>query len=242
MRDPAAELDASAFICLQSRIGYRFSDIALLRQAMIHRSYLNEFPRPGLRSNERLEFLGDAILGSVVAQTLYANFPESDEGWMTKARSRLVRNRTLAAIGRALDLDQCLVLGSSLSSNAARRHPNVLGRALEAIIGAVWLDGGDAAARDVTLRLLEEQLSALSRGDLEEDPKSQLQHLIQLDTGDQPVYTIVDSSGPLHAPRFRATVEVKGTQLGEGEGGSKQGAEREAARHALLELQAEFDL
>ena len=224
---------------LQERIRYRFSDIALLRQAMVHRSYLNEVVEPGLESNERLEFLGDALLGSIVAQRLFAEYPDAGEGWMTVARSQLVRNETLGAIGRELSLGECLLMGAGIANDGARDRLTVLSRALEATFGAVWLDGGEDAVRGVILRLLEEQFESLTPDQLQPDSKSQLQQLTQSRNGAKPSYSIVEETGPPHHRSFRAVVEVDGHELAEGAGRSKQAAEMDAAQRALQLLQAE---
>ena len=218
---------------LQARLQYQFSDIALLRQAMIHRSYLNEVTEAGLESNERLEFLGDALLGSVVAQWLFADFPDAGEGWMTVARSQLVRNKTLGAIGRELGLGPCLLMGAGIANDGARNRLTVLSRTLEAIFGAIWLDGGENAVRDVIIRLLQAEFDGLTLDQLRPDSKSQLQHLTQSRNGANPTYSIVAETGPLHDRSFRAVVEVDGCELAEGEGRSKQAAEMDAAHRAL---------
>ena len=224
---------------LQERLGYRFSDVALLRQAMVHRSYLNEVSEPGLVSNERLEFLGDALLGSIVAQRLYADFPEAGEGWMTVARSQLVRNETLGAIGRELGLGECLLMGAGVANEGARERLSVLSRVLEATFGAVWLDGGEDAARRVILGLLDGQIKSLKVNEVAFDAKSRLQHVVQAQRGMEPTYVIIDQSGPPHDRTFRAVVEVEGCELAEGEGRSKQAAEMDAAHSALIAMQAE---
>ncbi len=218
---------------------YRFSNPDLLRQALVHRSYLNEASDSQLASNERLEFLGDAVLGAVVAQQLYADFPEAGEGWMTVARSQLVRNHTLGRIGQELELGECLLLGAGSANDGTRERLSVLSRALEAIFGAIWLDGGDAVARHVILRLLQPNFESLNGDRLQEDSKSQLQHLTQSRNGAAPSYAIVEQLGPPHDRSFRATVAVDGQTVAEGTGRSKQAAEMTAARRALAVLQAD---
>ncbi len=222
---------------LQDRLNYRFSDIGLLQQAMIHGSYLNEVIDVDLESNERLEFLGDAILGAVVARRLYTDFPGAGEGWMTVSRSRLVRNETLGQIGRALGLGEYLLMGTGIANDGARERLTVLSRALEATFGAIWLDGGDGAVRDVILGLLKDNINALTTDDVQADPKSQLQQVTQSHDGSQPTYAIIKESGPPHDRSFRAVVTVEGELLAEGEGRSKQAAEMDAAQHALTALQ-----
>jgi ribonuclease-3 len=220
----------------QDRLQYRFSDLSLLRQAMVHRSYLNEANDPGLESNERLEFLGDAVLGAIVAQHLYAEFPRASEGWMTVARSQLVRNDTLGIIGRDIGLGPCLLLGAGIANDGARERTMVLSRALEAVFGAIRLDGGEEAVRGVVLRLLEPNLAVLVPDEFQADSKSLLQELTQSQSGAQPEYSIVDQYGPPHDRSFRAAVTVDGARLAVGQGRSKQAAEKDAASRALASL------
>lgn len=222
---------------LESQLDYRFGDRKLLCQALVHGSYLNEAHDESLQSNERLEFLGDAILGAVVARRLFLDFPDAGEGWMTVARSQLVRNRTLGHVGRDIGLGQCLLMGAGVDNEGARDRLSVLGRAMEAILGAVWLDGGDDAARTVIQRLLGEHLNALEPKQMQSDAKSQLQHVTQSRSGAMPAYAITEQSGPPHDPSFRAKVELEGAVLAEGTGRSKQAAEMDAARSALRLLQ-----
>ena len=218
---------------LQDRLGYRFSDSDLLRQAMIHGSYMNESSEPGLESNERLEFLGDAVLGAIVAQQLYADFPGVSEGWLTVSRSRLVRNSTLGRIGKQLGLSECLLMGAGVANEGGRERFSVLSRVLEATFGAIWLDGGEDAARRAILNLLDEEFKSLRSDETPFDPKSRLQQVIQAQRGTEPRYVITNESGPPHDRSFRAVVEVEGANLAEGEGRSKRAAEMEAARLAL---------
>jgi len=230
-RSPGRQLEQ-----LQDRLRYRFSDIELLRQAMVHRSYLNEAHDPDLESNERLEFLGDAVLGAIVARRLYSDFPDASEGWMTVARSQLVRNDTLGRIGRDLKLGECLLLGAGIANNGARERLTVLSRALEATFGAVWLDGGEQAVQDVIHQLIQPHLEALTVDQIREDAKSQLQQFTQSRNGAKPSYAIIDESGPAHDRFFRAVVMIDGCELAEGEGRSKQAAEMDAAHRALVSL------
>ncbi len=224
---------------LQAKLQYRFMDRQILVQALIHRSYLNETGGVGLRSNERLEFLGDAILGAVVARRLYESFPDADEGWMTMARSRLVRMETLARIGRALDLGPLLLMGAGIDNDDGRSRDSVLSRAFEAVCGAVWLDGGNRAAERVILQLQAREFSMISDLGVAQDAKSRLQHVTQAQRAAKPTYEIISERGPQHEPSFRAVVRVEGRPLGEGEGPSKQAAEMDAATQALLKLQGD---
>ncbi len=228
-----SELPAVRLETLQEQIGYRFRNLDLLRQALVHKSWLNEVEDLTLLSNERLEFLGDAILGAVVGRELFDRFPTAPEGWLTMSRAQIVRNRTLALVAEVLDLGSYLLMGAGIENEGARSRPRVLSRTLEAVFGAVWLDGGDAAARDVILRLFDSQFCAMSAAEIRHDAKSQLQQLTQAESGRTPIYEIIDESGPPHSRRFRAQVLVKGEVAGIGEGTSKQDAEMAAAAAAL---------
>ncbi|MXX32223.1 MAG: ribonuclease III [Chloroflexi bacterium] len=219
---------------LQDRLQYRFTDPELLRQSLVHRSWLNEATRAGTESNERLEFIGDAVLGAVVARCLFEDFPEADEGWMTVARSQLVRKETLADIARSVGVGPCLLMGAGIANEGGRERDTVLSRALEAVIGAVWMDGGDEAAESVILTLLADELDDVADVGVVHDAKSRLQQVVQSRRGAQPTYAIIAECGPHHDRSFRAAVEVEGESLAEGVGRSKQAAEMEAARLALL--------
>ncbi len=238
MPQPPAD-QPDALDALQTRLQYRFADQALLARALIHRSYLNEAADGSLESNERLEFLGDAILGAVVARRLFEAFPDADEGRMSIARAQLVRKETLGRLGRGIGLGACLLTGAGADSRAARNRDSVLSCAVEAVIGAVWLDGGDAAARRVILRLLEPEWSSVGEAGVAADAKSRLQHLTQSRNGAKPRYDTIGVEGPPHRPSFRAVVEIDGERIAEGEGRSKQAAEMDAACRALSLLQDE---
>ena len=221
---------------LQGQLGHRFLDIELLKQALVHRSWLNEAGDPSLISNERLEFLGDAALEAFVSAELFVSFPDASEGWLTQARSLLVRNESLAAIGRDLRLAECLQLGAGIARDGGAENDSVLSCTLEAVIGAVWLDGGDAAARAVIERLLGERLALIEQAAAFQDAKSKLQQLTQRRFGQQPTYRIIRQSGPDHERTFEAEVLLNGESLASGVGSSKQGAEMDAAAGALAAL------
>ena len=227
------------FDLLQDRLQYRFADPDLLRQSLVHRSWLNEAAGVGKESNERLEFIGDAILGAVVARRLFRDFPDADEGWLTVARSRLVRKETLAVVARAIEIGPCLLMGAGIANEGARERDTVLCRSLEAVFGAIWMDGGDEAAEQVILALLADELADIAAAGLVKDAKSRLQQLVQSQHGSQPKYAIIGERGPQHERSFRAAVEVDGHALAEGVGHSKQAAEMEAARVALQRLYEE---
>lgn len=228
---------AAAHAALQERLGYRFRDDSLLAQALVHPSYLNEHAGEFPHSNERLEFLGDAVVGAVAAQELYRRHPDREEGWLTEARSRLVRNSTLGRISRDLGVGAHLALGTGVDREGGRYSGGVLARALEAVIGAVWLDGGDGAARAVALRLLEPEFDQIERSEVVSSPKSALQEFTQASSGQTPRYETIGESGPPHDRSFVVQVLLGGDRLATGEGKSKRAAEAEAARRALDALE-----
>ena len=220
---------------LAPRLGHRFRDPALLRQALAHRSWCGE--REGVPSNERLEFLGDAVLGLVVAEHSYHRFPEFPEGRLAKIRSAVVNARVLAEVADDLGVGQVLLLGKGEESSGGRTKASILADALEAVIGAVYLDAGWSAARPLVLRLLGSRIDRAAVEPDDFDHKSRLQELT-VHRGEGTPHYAVEGSGPDHDRHFRAEVFVNGVRLGEGEGTSKKDAEQEAARTAWLELSA----
>ncbi len=222
---------------LEHRLGYAFADRALLRQALAHRSWCSEYP--GNASNERLEFLGDAVLGWTIADLVYRRYPDLPEGKLTDLRKAVVNAGALAAVADELDLGQELLLGKGEAAAGGRRKPSILSDALEAVFGAVYLDGGGEPARDLITRTLVTRLEeAVGRlGGL--DHKTSLQELSAELFSAPPVYVLV-SDGPDHAKRFEATVHIAGTAWGSGEGRSKKQAEQAAAREACARLREAF--
>jgi len=224
----------------QQSLGITFNNISLLEQALVHSSYVNENPGLAPIPNERLEFLGDAVLGLVVAERLYQDFPQFTEGQMTRLRAVLVRRETLARMAQAIGLGDHLYLGKGEEASGGRQKPVNLAGAIEAIIGAIFLDQGLARATDFTLRLLETDLQkAVTRGD-NIDYKSELQELIQAREQQTPTYHVIESTGPDHDKRFTVEVRVGDTLLGRGSGKSKKAAESEAARAALEKLHRDY--
>jgi ribonuclease-3 len=218
---------------LEARLQLKFKQPQLLRQALIHTSYLNENPGIGTGSNERLEFLGDAALGIVVAHQLYLEYPEVDEGKLTELRAFLVRRDTLARAAARFDLGDFLQLGRGEDAAGGRKRPTNLARAYESLVGAIYLDGGIARARAFIKRSLAEEFSKLRNSGMPHDPKSRLQEVIQSRWQTTPSYKVLKTEGPDHARRFTVQVVVGGKPLGTGEGRSKQMAEKAAAQQAL---------
>ena len=225
---------------LQQTLGVSFSDASLLEQALVHSSYINENPGFALTSNERLEFLGDAVLGLIVAEKLHQDFPHLTEGQMTKLRAALVRRDTLARMARAIGLGDYLYLGKGEEAGGGRHKPVNLAGAMEAVIAAIFLDQGLSTARDFILRLLDIELQkAVSQG-VEIDYKSELQEFIQAREQQIPTYHVIEATGPDHDKRFTIEVRLGETVLGRSSGKSKKAAESEAARSALERLSNNF--
>jgi len=223
---------------LEQTLGISFNDLSLLEQALVHRSYINENPGLAPVSNERLEFLGDAVLGLVIAEKLYLEHPQCSEGEMTKFRSALVRRDTLARIARTISLGNYLYLGKGEETSGGRYKLANLTGALEAVIAAVFLDQGSATAKDFILRLLNKELQKVVSHGVETEYKSQLQELIQSRQQMTPTYHLAEAVGPAHDREFTVEVRVGDTVLGRGSGKSKKAAETEAARLALEQLSA----
>ena len=186
---------------LQTALGVEFGDRRLLELALVHGSYLNENPGSPEESNERLEFLGDAVIGMAAAHELYRRNPEWPEGLLSEARSELVREETLARVASRLELGGHLRMGRGAASGGGRRRPSVLASALEAVVGAVSLDQGYAAAEAVVVRLLAPEMARLERPSASRNPKSALQEALQAEGAAPPTYSIVDVSGKDHCAR-----------------------------------------
>jgi len=236
MPDPVAER------ALAARIGITFANPRLLRLALTHRSVLHDWlmlPEVDaiLQSNERLEFLGDALLGAIVAEHLYEVDPVADEGALTRHRVALVRAETLVRWARELHLDELLYLGTGERVTQGARD-RMLAGAFEALVGAIHLDQGrDAAARFVH-GFLERDMSAILADEASANPKGRLQEVLQERAQDAPEYETVAAEGPDHARQFTVAVNVQGKQLGVGRGRSKREAQQAAAREALIRLAA----
>lgn len=221
---------------LQQRLGVNFNEPQLLAQALVHRSYLNEAIGKGLESNERLEFLGDAVLSFVVSHWLYQKFPEYKEGLLTNLRSNLVRTSTLAQIATQLKIGQSLLMSRGEKSAGSEKNLSLLANALEAVIGAIFLDQGVVKAEKFIKTQLEPFLSKiLSKGEFK-DSKSLLQEKTQEEIKKTPVYKILKEEGPDHAKIFTVGVYSQGKLLAKEKGRNKQEAEEKAAKAALEKL------
>jgi ribonuclease-3 len=223
---------------LQTRLGYSFRDEGLLRLALTHPSVAHEQGVP-VQHNQRLEFLGDAVLQLALTRELYEKFPTFDEGPLTKARAKLVNRRTLAVHGRGISLGEHLILSRGEESHGGRERSSTLADAYESVIGAIFLDGGYEAARAFILREFRPGFGELSELPLLENPKGELQELLQAKSPDAPHYHVVSATGPDHDRIFECTVHHAGAELARGSGKSKKAAESEAALAALKKLREE---
>jgi ribonuclease-3 len=223
---------------MATRLGTTFSDPSLLERAMSHRSWCAE--TTGASSNERLEFLGDAVLGLVVTDHLFRSYPTLPEGELAKVRASVVNSETLAELAASLDLGDALLLGKGEDASGGREKPSILADAMEAVIGAVYLDGGWGAAAALVMRLLGERIEEAAAGPGGQDYKTRLQELAARRFEQLPQYEVLDD-GPDHAKRFFASVTVAGEVRGRGEGRSKKQAEQGAARQAWENLTALLD-
>jgi ribonuclease III len=217
------------------KLGYTFRDQELLRLALMHPSVAHELGMP-MQTNQRLEFLGDAVLQLVLTRELYEKFPAFDEGPLTKARAKLVNRQTLAEHGAVLNLGAHLVLSRGEDTHGGRERPSALADAYEALVGALFLDGGFEAAREFILREFSGDLGGLTVIPTMENPKGELQELLQAISTEAPQYNVVSATGPDHDRMFECTVQHAGVELARGRGKSKKAAESEAAFAALAKL------
>lgn len=224
---------------LEQILRHRFHNPALLQQALTHSSYVNENRDAGLNDNERLEYLGDAVLDFVVAEWLFREYPELAEGDMTNLRARLVRQDTLARLARRINLGEHLLLGKGEAESGGRSRPHNLCAAFEALVGALYLDAGLEGVRAAFRPLLEPELQRALQDQSARDPKSLLQEWVQARYHLTPTYETVSEEGPDHAKAFTVHVLVNGCVLGVGTGPSKQAAAQQAASVALRRLQTE---
>ena len=220
---------------LEKKLNYTFRNQALLEEALNHSSYANEHRAGGLRSNERLEFLGDSVLGFVTAEFLFCQHPDLPEGDLTRIRAALVCENSLVEVARSLDLGNYLKLGKGEDHGGGRARPSIQADAVEAMLAAVYLDGGIGQARKLIHRLVlnrEEERTAAGR-----DYKTALQELVQRESGQVLSYHLTGESGPDHDKVFAMEVLLNGQPIGAGQGRSKKEAEQAAAKAAVLKLE-----
>ena len=227
--------NAAERVGLAEQLGWHVAQPELFMQALAHRSWCSE--HPGHEPNERLEFLGDAVLGLIVTDYLYRRHPDLPEGELAKARAAVVNSASLAGTAREVHLGSSLLLGKGEDTSGGRLKPSILADAMEALIGAIYLDAGYAVTAEIVIRLLGERLREAAKGPGEDDYKTRLQELCAQAYDELPVYRVTDR-GPDHAKVFEAEVSVGGRAKGRGEGRSKKQAEQVAARDAWHTLKA----
>lgn len=229
------------FSDFQKRLGYKFRDMELLRLSLTHPSVAHEQGVPVLH-NQRLEFLGDAVLQLVLTHELYEKFPAFGEGPLTKARAKMVNRRTLAEHGRVLNIGECLIMSRGEEMHGGRERPSAIADGFEAIVGAIYLDGGYDAARKFILAQFQPAFGELAVIPILENPKGELQELLQSRSSEAPRYNVVSVTGPDHDRMFECTVHHAGAELASGRGKSKKAAESEAALAALKLMKKKKEL
>lgn len=217
---------------LEEKLGYSFKNPEYLRQALTHSSYANENRKNGVQSNERLEFLGDSILGKVVAEALYKDLSDKAEGDLTRIRAALVCEQSLAQSAEDIGLAEHLLLGRGEQSGG-RQRPSIKADAMEAVLAAVYLDGGEEPVRLIVERLILSKLPQVRSGHIGKDFKTVLQEIIQRDKENHLSYRLIGETGPDHDKRFAVEVLLNGQVIGHGTGHSKKEAEQAAAHSAL---------
>ncbi|MBI2096979.1 MAG: ribonuclease III [Candidatus Sungbacteria bacterium] len=223
----------SDFSKFEKEIGVTFRNKDLLRQAFVHRSYLNENPGMGISHNERLEFLGDAVLELIITEELYRQFPEKPEGELTTLRAALVNSKMLAEVALEIGMNDFLLLSRGEARDIGRARQFILANAFEALVGAIYLDQEYLAAKEFLLRTVATRLPQVLANKLYQDPKSRFQEEAQERVGITPSYEVIREWGPDHDKHFVVGIYLKDELVAEGEGPSKQAAQEEAARLAL---------
>lgn len=220
---------------LETKLGYQFQNPKLLDHALTHSSYANEHHLGSISSNERLEFLGDSVLGMIVADHLYRTFPDLPEGDLTRIRANLVCEGSLVLVAKEWNLGRYLKLGKGENACGGRSRPSILADAVEAVLAAVFLDGGLAHDRDIIQRFLLDRMEQVNRAS--RDHKTYLQELVQRKSGQVLSYELIGESGPDHNKTFQMQVLLNGQPIGQGTGHSKKEAEQAAANAAIERLE-----
>ena len=220
---------------LETKLGYQFQNPKLLDHALTHSSYANEHHLGSISSNERLEFLGDSVLGMIVADHLYRTFPDLPEGDLTRIRANLVCEGSLVLVSKEWDLGRYLKLGKGENACGGRSRPSILADAVEAVLAAVFLDGGLEHDRDIIQRFLLDRMEQVNRAS--RDHKTYLQELVQRKSGQVLSYELIGESGPDHNKTFQMQVLLNGQPIGQGTGHSKKEAEQAAANAAIERLE-----
>jgi len=223
---------------LAARLSYKFNDMSILEQALVHRSFLNEKVDQNIQNNERLEFLGDAVLSTAISHLLIEKFPDADEGRLSKFRARLVNESTLAKLAMAIELGRFLLLGKGEELTGGREKPSILSDAYEAVIAAVYLDGGFERAFSLVSSQFSLFLEDVSVTEISRDYKTELQEQSQELFKVAPVYQLISETGPEHNKIFEVEVLIKGERFGKGQGKAKKEAEQQAAMETLERLKS----
>jgi len=223
---------------IERLVGMPVADLEIYEHALRHRSLFRGQATDGTESNERLEFLGDAVLGAVAAEVLFRRFPDRAEGLLTRTRATLVNGKALAGYAEALGLGALVLMSDNMDASEGRRNQTILADAFEAIVGAVYLDLGFGAAHRFVSRVLAENVSLEQAAADKSNHKSRLLEYVQGLGLEQPTYLVVEEEGPSHDRRFTVAAVVQGARMGVGEDRSKKGAEQKAAREALLTLRS----
>lgn len=221
---------------LEQKIGYKFRDFSLLERAMMHSSYTNERHLPKYQCNERLEFLGDAVLGFVTADYLFTHYPDLPEGDLTKLRAAVVCEGALCEIAHELGIPQAIRLGHGEEAGGGRARPSILADATEALLGAIYLDGGIEPARDLVLRFIPKKVEVAIAGGAFKDYKTMLQEIVQKNKQETLEYRLAGQSGPDHDKRFTMELLLNSNVFASGTGRSKKEAEQMAAKQALASM------
>lgn len=218
---------------LEKNIGYSFKDASLLKTALTHSSYVNEAKDQDIECNERLEFLGDSVLGFITAQKLYSEYSRFDEGDDSKIRAALVCEASLASYARQINLGEYMYFSKSERNNGAKNRDSAIADAFEALLAAIYLDGGLDEAKKFVLPFIENNMKDAISGRLFKDSKTILQEIVQQNKGEHLEYELLKTEGPAHCRKFTVAVMLNSNCIGKGEGGSKKEAEQKAAGEAL---------
>jgi len=223
---------------LQECIGYQFSEHELLDEALTHKSFSNEHPEVSKVCNERLEFLGDAVLDLIISQRTFLDYPDLPEGELTRVRAELVQERNLAELARRINLGSCLRMGKGERRSGGEDKSSLLANAVEAVLGAIFLDGGYQAVQKVIEALFCQEIRLAANNQFDVDHKTRLQEFCQRIHHQTPDYVLVDEQGPDHQRHYTVEVQLKGKSISTGTGRSKKLAEQDAAKGALTALES----
>jgi ribonuclease III len=218
---------------LQKIIRVKFKSKILLQRALTHRSYVNESGKKNMTDNERLEYLGDSVLGLVVNEFLFKHFEDYREGKLAKIKSAVVSEATLAKIARNINLGEFILMGKGEENSGGRERPSILANTVEAVIGAIFLDSGLKLSRKFVLSLIRDEIDSVDGVAYMRDPKTALQEYVQKKYKDRPIYQVIEERGPDHQKEFIVKLIINGREIVTGEGPSKQKAEMNAARASL---------